>query len=234
VLVFRTEFIPQWVVEKREDAFQNLKQGRMSVAQYVVEFNCLSKYYCKLVDTEQNRTRQFVKGLRSEFKRALILFLPSTCSSIVDAATRIENKDKVRFASEAIHPVKQLSIKRLVEQRSDKQHWNNKGKRIKNDATEAPMDGVICCRCKKKGHMEKDCWFKYKHMRCFNCGNTDHKTKDCSKLNQFDLENTGMSNNEFEGNYEDTLKCSRNSPQIQENASTHGEKELQSNNYCNG
>jgi hypothetical protein len=57
VLVFKAEFIPQWVVEKREDEFLNLKQGGMSVAQYAAEFNRLSKYCPRLVDTEQNRTR---------------------------------------------------------------------------------------------------------------------------------------------------------------------------------
>jgi hypothetical protein len=39
VLVFRAEFILQWVVEKREDQFQNLKQENMTVAQYAAQFN---------------------------------------------------------------------------------------------------------------------------------------------------------------------------------------------------
>jgi hypothetical protein len=40
-----------WVVEKRDDEFQNLRQGGMSVAQYVAEFNRLSKYCRRLVNT---------------------------------------------------------------------------------------------------------------------------------------------------------------------------------------
>jgi hypothetical protein len=231
VLVFRTEFIPQWVVEKKEDEFQNLKQGEMTVAQYAAKFNRLSKYCPKLVDTEQNRTRQFIKGLRSELRRALVPCQLSTYSSIVDVATRIENEDKVRLGSEAIHPVKQFLMKRLAEQWYDTQQWDNKGKRTKIDATGSTVNGIICCRCKKKGHMEKDCWFKHKRRRCFHCGDSNHKKKECPKLNQFDLENTGMSNHKFEGNDGSTFKYNGNSPQTQEDASTHDEEELQNSYY---
>jgi hypothetical protein len=69
----------------------------MSVAQYTAEFNRLSKYCPRLVDTEQNRTRQFIKGLRWELRRVLAPFLPSNYSTAVDAATWTENEDKLRF-----------------------------------------------------------------------------------------------------------------------------------------
>jgi hypothetical protein len=44
VSIFRAEYIPQWMVEKRKDEFQNLRQGGMSIVQYVAELNRLSKY----------------------------------------------------------------------------------------------------------------------------------------------------------------------------------------------
>jgi hypothetical protein len=95
MLVFRAEFIPQWMVEKIDDEFQNLRQGGMTVAQYAAEFNSLSKYCRQLVDTEHNRTRQFIKGLRPELRRALALFPPSNYSTTVDAAIRTENEDNL-------------------------------------------------------------------------------------------------------------------------------------------
>jgi hypothetical protein len=79
-------------VEKRDDEFQNLRQGGMSVEQSAVEFNRLSKYYRQMVDTEQNRIRQFIKGLRLELGRALAPFPPSNYSTMVNSATRTENK----------------------------------------------------------------------------------------------------------------------------------------------
>jgi hypothetical protein len=71
MLVFLAKFISQWVVEKQEDEFQNLKQGNITVAQYAAQFSRLSKYCHHMVDMDQNRTRQFEKGLRPELRRAL-------------------------------------------------------------------------------------------------------------------------------------------------------------------
>jgi hypothetical protein len=161
----------------------------MFIAQYAAEFNRLSKYCCRSVDTEQNKIRQFIKGLRSELRKSLALFPPNTYSSAVDATTRTENEDKVRFAREAVHPVKKISAKRSAEQHCDKQHWDNK---------EKWTNGIICRGCKKKGHIEKDCWFKNKQRRCFNCGNSNHKMNECLKLNQFGPKSTNMLNNRIE------------------------------------
>jgi hypothetical protein len=69
----------------------------MSIAQYTTEFNRLSKYNRRLVDTEQNRTSQFIKGLRPELRRTLAPFPPSNYSMAVDATTRTKNEDKLRF-----------------------------------------------------------------------------------------------------------------------------------------
>jgi hypothetical protein len=149
-------------------------------------------------------------------RRALASFPPSTYSSAVDAVTRTENEDKVRFVSEALHPVKQFSAKRSAEQQCDKKQWDNKGKRTRIDTTESTINGIICNGCKKKGHMEKDCWFKNKHRRCFNCGDSNHKKKECPKLNQFGPENTNVSNNRMKGNHGANHRG--NLPQPQENA----------------
>jgi hypothetical protein len=67
-------------------------------------------------------------------RRALVPCPPSTYSFAVDIVARIENEDRVKFAREAVHPVKQFSNKRSIEQRYDKQPWDNKGKLTKNDA----------------------------------------------------------------------------------------------------
>jgi hypothetical protein len=70
----------------------------MSVAQYAARFTQLSKYYKRLVDTEQTRTRQFVKGLRQELRWALAPFPPTIYPAAVDIATWTENKDRSKVA----------------------------------------------------------------------------------------------------------------------------------------
>jgi hypothetical protein len=76
----------------------------------------LSKYCYSLLDTEQNRTIQFIKKLRPEFPS-------SNYSTAVDAATRTENEDKIRFVSKVAYPAKKFPTKR-----SFGQQWNNRGK----------------------------------------------------------------------------------------------------------
>jgi hypothetical protein len=77
------------------------------------------------------------------------------------------------------------------------------------------MNGITCYGCKKKGHLEKDCWFKNKHKRCFNCGGSNHKKNECPKLNQFGSKNINMSNNEIG---RDHGANTRNPPKPQVNA----------------
>jgi hypothetical protein len=170
-------------VEKREDEFQNLKQGGIFVAKYTTEFNCLSKYYPRLVNTEQNRTTEFIKGLRPELRRVLAPFSPSNYSTAVEAATRTENEDKLRF-------------EKFPNKRPFGQQGNIKRKQTHIMPIGSNSKEKTYHTCKKKGHLDKDCWFKNKCRRCFNCGNSNHKKDECPKLNQFGLENTNMSNNE--------------------------------------
>jgi hypothetical protein len=83
----------------------------------------------------------------------------------------------IRLACEVIHPFKQIPVTRSSEQQGD-----NKGKRTRIDTTEGTMKKIICHTCKKKRHMEKDCWFKKNHWECFNYRDSNHKRNECPKL----------------------------------------------------
>ncbi|KAI5671179.1 hypothetical protein M9H77_11543 [Catharanthus roseus] len=71
---FKKEYIPRWVREQREDE--------------------LAKYCLRLIDTDENKTRQFVKGLRVELQRALAPLPPMGFAAAVEAATRTEMTDE--------------------------------------------------------------------------------------------------------------------------------------------
>jgi hypothetical protein len=78
-------------------------------------------------------------------RRALAPFPPNTYSSAVNAATRTENEDKIRSASEAVHPIKQILAKRPSEQQ-----WDKEGKRTRIDTTKPTVNEIICRGCKKR------------------------------------------------------------------------------------
>ncbi|KAI5676446.1 hypothetical protein M9H77_07396 [Catharanthus roseus] len=71
---FKKEYIPRWVREQREDE--------------------LAKYCLRLIDTDENKTRQFVKGLRVELQRALAPLPPMGFAATVEAATQTEMADQ--------------------------------------------------------------------------------------------------------------------------------------------
>ncbi|KAI5673102.1 hypothetical protein M9H77_13466 [Catharanthus roseus] len=56
----KKEYIPRWVCEEREDEFQQLRQGNLAIAQYTTKFNRLAKYCLRLIDIDENKTRQFL------------------------------------------------------------------------------------------------------------------------------------------------------------------------------
>jgi hypothetical protein len=65
---FKRKFIPRWVLECKEDEFQSFKQEGRTVVKYTFEFTRLSKYCPLLVQMEFDRTRRFMKGIRSELR----------------------------------------------------------------------------------------------------------------------------------------------------------------------
>ncbi|KAI5678566.1 hypothetical protein M9H77_09516 [Catharanthus roseus] len=54
----------------------------------------LAKYCLRLIDTDENKTRQFVKGLRVELQRALAPLSPKGFAAAVEAVTRTEMADQ--------------------------------------------------------------------------------------------------------------------------------------------
>ncbi|KAI5668333.1 hypothetical protein M9H77_18186 [Catharanthus roseus] len=76
----KNEYIPRW--------------GNLTVAQYTAKFNRLAKYCLRLIDTDENKMRQFVKGLRVEQQRALAPLPPMGFAAAIKAATRMEMADQ--------------------------------------------------------------------------------------------------------------------------------------------
>ncbi|KAI5666682.1 hypothetical protein M9H77_16535 [Catharanthus roseus] len=72
-----------------------LEQGNLTIAQYTTKFNRLAKYYLRLIDTDENKTQQFVKGLRPELQWALAPLPPMGFAVVVEAATKTEMADQV-------------------------------------------------------------------------------------------------------------------------------------------
>ena len=70
--------------------FQELKQDQMTVSQYEAKFTQLSRYAGKLVSKEEDRTKRFVRGLRSGIRSQLVPFQLQIYSQAVEKALEVE------------------------------------------------------------------------------------------------------------------------------------------------
>ena len=68
---FQTKYVTDDNRETKWKQFLNMKQGKITVAEYEKEFSCLIKYAPKLILTETFRCRQFEDGLKESIKRYL-------------------------------------------------------------------------------------------------------------------------------------------------------------------
>jgi hypothetical protein len=62
-MAFRSHHVAQGVIKLKKKEFQDLKQGSMTVSEYVTRFTQLSRYAPNDVDTEEKKQECFLNGL---------------------------------------------------------------------------------------------------------------------------------------------------------------------------
>jgi hypothetical protein len=65
---FRNYHIPEGVIEMKAEEFRSLKQGSMTVNQYIRKFMKLSRYAPEDVDTDKKKRIRFRRGLNSQLR----------------------------------------------------------------------------------------------------------------------------------------------------------------------
>jgi hypothetical protein len=70
-MAFRSHHVPQGVFKLKKKEFQDLKQGSMTVSEYVTRFTQLSRYAPNDVDTNEKKQECFLSGLDDGLTYAL-------------------------------------------------------------------------------------------------------------------------------------------------------------------
>jgi hypothetical protein len=68
---FHAYHVPQGVINLKKKEFQDLKQGSMSVNEYITKFTQLSRYALHEVDTDEKKHECFLNGLNDGLTYAL-------------------------------------------------------------------------------------------------------------------------------------------------------------------
>jgi hypothetical protein len=89
---FRTHHVPLGVMKLRKKEFEDLKQGLMTVREYVTRFTQLSCYAPDNVDTDEKKQDWFLNGLNDGLAYALEAHDFINSQFMVDKALVLENR----------------------------------------------------------------------------------------------------------------------------------------------
>jgi hypothetical protein len=89
---FRAHHVPQGVIKLKRKEFQDLKQGSMSVNEYITKFTQLSRYAPHEVDTDEKKQECFLNGLNDGLAYALEAQDFENFQGMVNKALVLENR----------------------------------------------------------------------------------------------------------------------------------------------
>jgi hypothetical protein len=89
---FCAHHVPQGVIKVKKKEFQDLKQGSMSVNEYITKFTQLSHYALHEVDTDEKKQECFLNGLNDEPAYALDARDFENFQGMVNKALMLENR----------------------------------------------------------------------------------------------------------------------------------------------
>src|SRR4051812_602323 len=100
-LAFRARYIPQGIIDRKQEEFRNLTQGNMTVEAYQREFVNLSRYAEDEVTTDARKQQKFRHGLNPDLKLALAVhdfanFATMVNKDISVETAQMEHKDSLK------------------------------------------------------------------------------------------------------------------------------------------
>jgi hypothetical protein len=84
--------VPQGVIKFKKKEFQDLKQGSMTVSEYVTRFMQLSRYAPNDVDTDEKKQKCFLNDLDDGLAYALEALDFENFQTMIDKALVLENR----------------------------------------------------------------------------------------------------------------------------------------------
>jgi hypothetical protein len=94
-MAFRSHHIPQGIIKLKKKEFQDLKQGSMTVSEYITRFTELSRYGPSDVDTDEKKQECFLNGLEDGLAYALEARDFKDFQTMVDKALVLENRREI-------------------------------------------------------------------------------------------------------------------------------------------
>jgi hypothetical protein len=91
---FRNHYVPRGTMKLKKKEFTNLRQGSMTVNEYLNSFIQLSRYATEDIDTDKKKQDMFLEGLNDDIQFQLLNTDYVDFQHMVDKAIIIESKFK--------------------------------------------------------------------------------------------------------------------------------------------
>ncbi|XP_074287850.1 uncharacterized protein LOC141613006 [Silene latifolia] len=181
----RSKFYPPSLRRQKEDEFNKLVQGSLSVTAYASKFMELSRFAPHMVATEELRVNRFEKGLKWDLRDRLSTH---TCLNYQDMYDKAANAERImkEKADEQVENKRKFGKDRATGGNFYKPQNLGFGRNSFNQFQERNKE-IFCIRCGRNNHHVTQC--RYPTSRCYECGSPHHRKIDCPQLKTF---NSGM------------------------------------------
>ncbi|MQM07010.1 hypothetical protein Taro_039844 [Colocasia esculenta] len=184
VRLFRAKFVPKHIQDKMEQEFLSLTQGFMTVLEYEARFSELSKYAPHIVEDERRKTKKFMMGLKPSLRTRLVAFDHRTLDEALSAVCKQEGEMEQYLEEKKASQKRPTATFQWKEKK--KTVYQTPQRTVAVGSSQVPYvrsPGVKKeCPHYGKTHGGSECWLVA--GRCLKCGSSDHKIKDCPRLQQ--------------------------------------------------
>ena len=182
---FFEKYFPQCIRDRKVSEFEELKQGKMTMAEYETKFTELARSAPHMIDTDYKKAKKFEGELDLDvFDRVGVLKLPKYVD-VLDKALMSEANIaawKISKSTSSTESERTKQKKQKVEMTSNSITSANEKSRVKTvnkDSRGSNVNnGIPTCKECGKQHWGICCRLS---RACFRCGQKGHLAKSCSR-----------------------------------------------------